>query len=134
MLKKRFRSISAKTMKGCSNRGTGGQWIDVWELLGAAWMLIGQEIYSLMKPIYDSFLRLPATQSTITIILFSSFYSCSVVTSLLSSGSFSHLIPLTPLPSHPRLHNLFYPVFLFLLSQWSQVAYNQILGSPFPSC
>lgn len=60
-----YQSSDAKTMRGGNNRACGGQWIDVWELHGATWMVKGQEIYSLMKPTYDSLLRLPATLSTI---------------------------------------------------------------------
>lgn len=41
-------------MRGRNNGGTGGQWINAWELHCATWMLKGKEIYSLMKPSYDS--------------------------------------------------------------------------------
>lgn len=31
-------------MRGCNDGGTGGQWIDAWELHGATWMLIGRAV------------------------------------------------------------------------------------------
>lgn len=90
-------------MRGGNNRARGGQWIDVWELDGATWMVKGQEIYSLMKPTYDSLLRLPATLSMIcyTVFLLFLFLSCHIAVVqfffLTTSGS-ARLLSSSPFP------------------------------------
>lgn len=104
-----YLSSDAKTRRGGNACACGGQRIDVWELHGATWMAKGQEIYSLMKPTYDSLLRLPATLSK---ICYSDFFlflflSCHIAVVQLF---FLHQGPLAS-PPHPRLHNLFLSSF-----------------------
>lgn len=90
-------------MRGGNNRACGGQWIDVWELHGATWMAKGQEVYSLMKPTYDSLLRLPATLSTIceAVFFLFLFLSCHIAVARLFSLAALLQGPLASSPHPP---------------------------------